>query len=139
MNEGHDQTRNEYPAIAQSDDQTAAVVSERDDAVERESVETPDAIEAAKIARAGEGETTPDRFRARGVEWVRPTDLLARHGARLAGNGIDFQAGISYRSRQAALAKVRSLADRAKRLPPLSAFGRSSTAHSSERSPISTV
>lgn len=136
MNEEHDQHRNDYPATAQSEDQTAAVVSGRDDAVEREVMDTPGAIEAAKIARTDEGETTPERFRARGVEWVRPTDLLARHGARLAGNGIDFQSGMAYRSRQAALARVRSLTDRAKRLPPLSAFGRSSAVSSSERSAL---
>ncbi len=70
------------------------------------------------------------------VGHVQPCPLLARHGARLAGNGIDFQSGMAYRSRQAALARVRSLTDRAKRLPPLSAFGRSSAVSSSERSAL---
>ena len=38
--------------------------------------------------------------KARGVEWVRPSDLLVSRSARLAGRGIDFQAELSRRARR---------------------------------------
>ena len=63
--------------------------------------------------------------RGRGVEWVRPTDLIARHSAHAAGRGIDFQAEQARRTRTPIGAGVRRLGERARRLPPISAFGRS--------------
>lgn len=53
---------------------------------------TPDAVEAAHVRRDGDLGTPIARRRARGVEWVRPTDLIARHSASLSGRGIDFEA-----------------------------------------------
>ena len=72
----------------------------------------------------------------RGVEWVRPTDLMARHSAALAGRGIDFEVELTRRTRnlpaQAVRAGRRRISDaqsveaeRARRLPPVSDFGRS--------------
>ena len=72
-----------------------------------------------------------------GVEWVRPTDLLASRSGRVAGRGIDFQAELARRTRRlpgqtvrATHRTVRSTAakgsERARRLPPVSAFGRGS-------------
>lgn len=72
-----------------------------------------------------------------GVEWVRPTELLASRSGRIAGRGIDFQAELARRARrvpgqtlratrrgvEATAAKV---SERARRLPPASAFGRGS-------------
>jgi len=58
---------------------------------------------------------------------VRPTDLIARHSAHAAGRGLDFQAELARRTRTPIGAGVRRLGDRARRLPPISAFGRSST------------
>ena len=55
---------------------------------------TPDAVEAA-LVRRDDREHAPAGRRARGVEWVRPTDLIARHGATLSGRGIDFEAEIA--------------------------------------------
>ncbi|MBD4582297.1 hypothetical protein GUG60_24430, partial [Xanthomonas citri pv. citri] len=76
-------------------------------------------------------------LRARGVEWVRPTDLLARHGAALAGRGIDFEVELARRTRTATNTGVRGVGERARRLPPLSAFGRSRTTESvPSRSPV---
>jgi hypothetical protein len=66
-------------------------------------------------------------MRARGAEWVRPTDLIARHGATLSGRGIDFEAELARGARAPITNRVHDLADRARRLPPLSAFGRSTT------------
>ena len=98
---------------------------------------TPEAIEAAKIARASSSERPLDpRVRARCVEWVRPTDLMAREGAQLAGKGIDFQAAMAMRTRQKTIAGVRSLGERVKRLPPLSAFGRGTHQYGPSRSAV---
>ena len=65
--------------------------------------------------------------RARGVEWVRPTDLIARHGAALAGRGIDFEVELARRTGTPIATGARRLGERARRLPPLSAFGRGSS------------
>lgn len=100
-------------------------------------VQTPEAVEAAKIARTRlPGRPLDPHVRARGVEWVRPTDLMARQGAQLAGRGIDFQSAMALRARQKAVAGVRSLSERAKRLPPLSAFGRGAMQHGPSRSAV---
>lgn len=60
----------------------------------------------------------------RGVEWVRPTDLLARRGATVAGRGIHFQTALSQKTRHGITVGARRVGDRAARLAPLSAFGR---------------
>lgn len=59
----------------------------------------------------------------RGVEWVRPTDLLARRGATVAGRGIHFQTALSQKTRHGIAVGSRRVGDRAARLAPLSAFG----------------
>lgn len=107
----------------------------REAAEHREGDLMPDAIAAQKIAthrRPLPG--TP--VRARGVEWIRPTDLLARQTATLAGLGIDFQADLSRRPRQSAVAVARAAGDRARRLPPVSAFGRSRAQQPISRSAV---
>mgnify|MGYP000953744008 FL=1 len=89
---------------------------------------TPDAIEASHTSRRVDPAVDPalsrERRVGRGVEWVRPTDLMARTGSRVARAGIDFQADMARRSRHAATTSARALAVRARRLPPVSAFGR---------------
>ncbi|MBE0009923.1 MULTISPECIES: hypothetical protein [unclassified Arthrobacter] len=113
--------------------ETAPASSERADRTE-----TPEAVQAARISRPG-SDTSPTGAsvsRVRGVEWVRPTDLMARHGAALAGRGIDFEVELARRTRslpaQAVRAGRRRISDaqtveaeRARRLPPVSDFGRS--------------
>ncbi|PAK95618.1 hypothetical protein B8X04_07635 [Brevibacterium casei] len=101
---------------------TPGPVNERPEPVERTG--TPDAVEAA-LVRRDDREHAPAGRRARGVEWVRPTDLIARHGATLSGRGIDFEAELARRARAPLANRAHDLADRARRLPPLSAFGRS--------------
>ena len=71
--------------------------------------------------------------KARGVEWVRPSDLLVSRSARLAGRGLDFQAELSRRARRlpgqtyrATRTGMRTMSERARRLPPATAFGRGS-------------
>lgn len=89
-----------------------------------EAASTPEAVRAAQVARDDKQHAL---VRGRGVEWVRPTDLIARHSAHAAGLGLDFQAELARRTRTPIGAGVRRLGDRARRLPPISAFGRSST------------
>ncbi|NHN54355.1 hypothetical protein G9U51_00965 [Calidifontibacter sp. DB0510] len=108
-----------------------------------EKTETPEAVRAARIAglrgNSRERLAHDAGLRARGVEWVRPTDLLARQGAALAGRGIDFEVELARRTRTrtATNTGVRGFGDRARRLPPLSAFGRSRTTQSvPSRSPV---
>ena len=88
---------------------------------------TPDAIEATSIRHndpALDPALAARQRVGRGVDWVRPTDLMARSGSRVAGAGIDFQADMARRSRHAAATSARAVATRARRLPPVSAFGR---------------
>lgn len=98
-------------------------VDERPELVEKTG--TPDAVEAAHVRRDGGQGMPGHERRARGVEWVRPTDLIARHSATLSGRGIDFEAELARRARAPIANRMHDLADRARRLPPLSAFGRS--------------
>ena len=87
-----------------------------------EAMSTLEAVRAAQVARDGKQHAL---VRGRGVEWVRPTDLIARHSAHAAGRGLDFQAELARRTRTPIGAGVRRLGDRARWLPPISAFGRS--------------
>ncbi len=89
-----------------------------------EATSTPEAVRAAQVARDDKQHAI---VRGRGVEWVRPTDLIARHSAHASGRGLDFQAELARRTRTPLGAGVRRLGDRARRRPPISAFGRSST------------
>lgn len=97
---------------------------------------TPDAIEATSIRHHRGLSIDPAAARARGVEWVRPTDLMVRGGSRIAGAGIDFQRELARRARTATTERMHSVGDRARRLPPLSAFGRGGTDHTTQRSAV---
>lgn len=90
---------------------------------------TPDAVKQPPLPRS-----SPDgarqvlgQVRGRGVDWVRPSDLFARGGSRLAWRPMDFQARQGYRLRSALASPARLVSGRARRLPPVSAFGRSSS------------
>ena len=98
-----------------------------------ESVDAASAPEAVRAAQVARDDKQHALVRGRGVEWVRPTDLIARHSAHAAGRGLDFQAELARRTRTPIGAGVRRLGDRARRLPPISAFGRS-TAPASQMS-----
>lgn len=95
-----------------------------------EATGTPEAVRAAQVARDDKQDAL---VRGRGVEWVRPTDLMVLHSAHAAGRGLDFQAELARRTRTTIGAGVRRLGDRARRLPPISAFERS-TAPASQMS-----
>lgn len=100
---------------------------------------TPEAVEATSIQphRSGTG-IDPAFYRGRGVEWVRPTDLMVRGGSRAAGAGINFQAELRRRTYQVAATGARGIAERARHLPPLSAFGHGSSRRGPERGAIGT-
>ena len=91
------------------------------------------------LAGKGKGANAEDeaKKKALGVEWVRPTELVAYRSGRVAGRGIDFQAELARRSRRLPGQTVRvsrrgisdasaRLSERARCLPPASAFGRGS-------------
>ncbi|GAA2121859.1 hypothetical protein [Kocuria atrinae] len=105
-----------------------------------ERARTPEAMQAAKVAHRNRPDkaTIADGARqARGVEWVRPTDLLARQSATVAGRGIDFEVELARRTRNLTshvtrasgrgLGKAgKAISERARRLPDASEFGRGS-------------
>jgi len=78
----------------------------------------------AKTARQATEETTGQK---RGVVWMRPSELMGHATARAAGRGIDFHAELTRRARrpgvQAVAASRRAISERARRLPPVTAFG----------------
>lgn len=98
--------------------------------------------EVSELARHGDpsaAKKKPDAAetgkRRRGVEWVRPSDLLASRMGRVAGQGIDFQAELARRARRIpgqayrgtrglARSGARVVSERARKLPPVTAFGR---------------
>lgn len=86
---------------------------------------TPEAVKQAEATRRAARERL-DRVRGRGVEWVRPSDLIVRGSGSLAGRGIEFNAEQGSRVRASLAAGGRELSARASHLPPLSAFGRRS-------------
>lgn len=67
----------------------------------------------------------------RGVVWVRPSELMSMASARAPGRGIDFHAELARRARapmgQAVATSRRAISERARRLPPVTAFGRRSS------------
>lgn len=103
-----------------------------------ERTETPEAVQVAKVvSRPGSAtsQAGASARRARGVEWVQPTDLIARYGAAVAGRGIDFEVELARRSRRLPDRAVRAgsrgvsavqtaASERARRLPSVSEFGR---------------
>jgi hypothetical protein len=102
--------------------------------------DTPDVIEATRTARRGDPVLGPALYPnhgfGRGVEWVRPTDLMVRSASRVVGAGIDFHADMARRSRRAAAIGTGALAERARRLPPVAAFGRGRADRSMSRDAV---
>mgnify|MGYP006867433761 CR=1 FL=1 len=93
-------------------------------------------VPEADAAEAAEVEQKLEEHRARGIEWVRPTDLIARNTASLAGRGIDMEVEMSRKAREPLVAGMRNLGDRAKRLSPLSAFGHGAQHHAPIRAAV---
>ena len=83
----------------------------------------PEAIQAADVDRDQQAELDTEKP-TRGVDWVRPSELMPRAGGALSRRGIDLQADLSHRARAGIASGAEHLVASAKRLPPLSAFGR---------------
>ncbi|OYN92391.1 hypothetical protein [Parenemella sanctibonifatiensis] len=89
----------------------------------------PEAIQAADVDREKHPTEGVDVERpTRGVDWVRASDLLSRGSGSLSRRGIDLDAKLARGTRHgiAVSAKYvgRQIAAGARRLPPVSAFGR---------------
>lgn len=84
---------------------------------------TPEAVKKAAEARQAK-KARLEQVRGRGVDWVRPTDLLVQSSGKLAGRGIYFNAEQGRRLRKPLITGARAVSERAKRLPPVTAFGR---------------
>ncbi|MGA4508291.1 hypothetical protein ACQB6R_04585 [Propionibacteriaceae bacterium G1746] len=85
----------------------------------------PEAIQAADVDREKQPAEGVDVEKpARGVDWVRPSDLMARAGGAISQRGIDVQDTLSRHARYGIAAGAERVAAQARRLPPLSAFGR---------------
>lgn len=124
MNESNNDPHSTRPnAVAEASERAEATRAEQ--AAEARLV--PEAIQAADIdhraadtALAGDGMST----RARGVDWVRPSDLLARGSGHAARTAIDFHAHLAERTRSGLRAGASRFGERTRRLPAVTAFGR---------------
>lgn len=117
--------------VRQAPDAVAAAdVTRRRNTEALESEVTDDAAEAAEVERK------LDAHRARGIEWVRPTDLIARNSALLAGRGIDMEVEMSRQARAPLVDGLRNLGDRTRRLSPLSSFGHGARHHAPTRAAV---
>lgn len=100
-----------------------------------EAAGTPDAIKESESRRAAKARLA--HVRGRGVDWVRPTDLFAQSGGVLSRRGIDLTTAGGRRLRAPIEKSTRWVRDRARQLPPLSAFGhRSNTDQGQLRSGV---
>jgi hypothetical protein len=115
----------QHPHDHQSPEPPPAEAAERDPAAAM----APEAIQAADIDREKQPAEGVDVEKpTRGVDWVRPSDLLSRGSGYVSRRGIDLDAKLARGTRHgiAVSAKYvgRQIAAGARRLPPLSAFGR---------------
>ncbi|GAB3062881.1 hypothetical protein [Sediminivirga luteola] len=110
-------------------EESRATASERTTAREREVSELARRRDPSLDGKDPATARDAARWDARGVAWVRPTDLVAQSSARWAGRGISFETELARRMRrlplEATAATRTAISERARRLPPLSAFGRS--------------
>ncbi len=86
-----------------------------------------------ELTRTGAGRAPTSHLGTdpRGIEWVRPTELAPRIGAGIMQRGADAHRDVHAWVRGAA-----ERSDRARRLAPLSAFGKNGPAPSTGRDPI---
>lgn len=119
-------------------DETPTGMPTPNDDAERTAAAANDDAQMSEFARHGDPsrKSTPlaSRMPGRGVDWVRPSDLMTRACGRVAGRGIDFHTSLTQQARRIPVHSARSLqrgvrtvsravSARARRLPPASAFG----------------
>lgn len=96
--------------------------------------EVRDGLDLARHGDPSRVKTATERTGGRShVVWVRPSELMAQAGGRVAGRGIDFQAELARRARhlpaRTGATSRRAISERAHRLPPITAFGRDAQVH----------
>jgi len=111
------------------------------------------AAEVSALARHGDpsrqrparNRKAADLLNGRGAAWVRPTELLSGLSGRTAGLGISLQAELSRRTRRLPVTAVKGTrkavarkvaSRRARRLPPVTAFGVDTPSPSASRGAI---
>ena len=105
----------------------------------REGPGVPDAIQAADVDRKTSSETAGAELakrKARGVDWVRSSDLLARGSGVASRLTIDFDAHLAHKTRAPLVRGLKHVSAKARELPPLSAFGRGKTHDGTGRGPV---
>ncbi len=115
-----------HPAPARQPEQ-------KEPAVAAEATGTPEAVKEAELSKTAAKEMAVKKkaakknltdVRGRGVDWVRASDLVAQGTGALSRRGIDFTERTNRRTRTGIVKGARWVGARARRLPPLSAFGR---------------
>lgn len=99
----------------------------------------PDAVQAADVDRKPGAEVEgadPATRKARGVDWVRASDLLARGSAQASRLAIDFEASLAHKAHDPMARGVKHLGAKARELPPISAFGRGGSREGAGRGPV---
>ncbi|MFT4083196.1 MAG: hypothetical protein QM638_11485 [Nocardioides sp.] len=120
-------TENDHHDPRRTTDRSTASRQPAESVEEDKRQEMPEEMQEGTFAH-GKAKAALEKARGWGVEWLRPTDLIARQSSRLAGRGLDLHTELARRTRTAARDGVRQmtrqLTERARRLPPVSAFGR---------------
>lgn len=114
--------------------QAPVVESARPDPVDPAAAGVPDAVQAADVERRRQMD--PAETRARGVDWVRSSDLLVRGSAKASRLGIDFEAHLAQKVHDPLARGIKHVGAKARELPPLSAFGRHGGREGAERGPV---
>lgn len=99
----------------------------------------PEAIQAADVTRTAGPEAAgvdPALRKARGVDWVRASDLMARGSGQVSRLAIDFEANLAHKAQDGLARGVKQLGAKARELPPIAAFGRSTSRDGAGRGPV---
>lgn len=131
---------NEYDReqLAETHDSSSAPADRRD------RVDSSPGYEMSEFERHGDPSLAKQPLSRSGAErvrteivWMRPTELVPVVTGRVAGQGIDLESSIARRARalptQSVAATRGAIRDRARQLPPVTAFGRGRTAHDAIR------
>ena len=86
----------------------------------------PEAIQAADVTRTTGAKTEtadvdPALRKARGVDWVRTSDLMARGTGQISRLAIDFEANLAHKAHDGLARGVTRLGAKERELPPISA------------------
>lgn len=123
MNENDEMSRAEQYRRHAEPEHDRQVRKEPNPAEATDAAGTPEAVKEAAMSRRAAKDKLA-QVRGRGVDWVRPTDLIAQGGGALSRRGIDFATRVNRRARAPIEKGAHWVAERARQLPPLSAFGR---------------